>query len=82
MARFKLYTTLGCHLCEQAEHMLRTQPPIVAADWEPVEIADSQELINAYGIRIPVVQCVASGRELNWPFTAQELNEWLQAQVD
>lgn len=81
MAQFELYTTLGCHLCEQAEEMLRAQEQDVSLDWAAVEIADSDALVEAYGIRIPVVRCTGSGEELGWPFTGEALRDWIKAQA-
>lgn len=76
MSDFRLFSTLGCHLCEQAEEMLRAQ----SVDWQLVEIADSEGLTEAYGLSIPVVQCVASEAELNWPFSHSQLTQWLAEQ--
>lgn len=64
-----LYTTVGCHLCEQAEAVLRR----VAADnpalqWSPVEISDDPALVAAYGLRIPVIRLPGRDQDLGWPF--------------
>lgn len=76
MTDFRLFSTLGCHLCEQAEEMLRRQE----VDWQVLEIADSEALTDAYGLSIPVVQNVNSGAELNWPFSDSQLAQWLAKQ--
>lgn len=76
--QLRLYTTLGCHLCEQAEQLLLGQRAITDLEWEPIEIAESEELIDGYGVRIPVLQWVSDGQELGWPFTAEQLEHWLQ----
>ncbi len=69
-----LYGTSACHLCELAESLL------VSLDgggrcpaFEKVDIADSDELFERYGVRIPVLRN-PNGTELNWPFTATELS--------
>lgn len=77
MAQLRLYTTLGCHLCEQAEQLLMTQEALADLRWEAVEIAESDKLIEAYGLRIPVLQWVANAEELGWPFTVDQLHRWL-----
>ncbi|QVL44245.1 MAG: glutaredoxin family protein [Alcanivorax sp.] len=59
-----LYTTLGCHLCEQARDMLLTVNPQV--DIHAVDIAEDDTLIAEYGERIPVLR--RDDRELAWPF--------------
>ena len=71
-----LYTTLGCHLCEEAEsQLLGLQSAGMDLTIRPVEIADDDQLTERYGIRIPVVQCGA--REIGWPFTVDELRAFL-----
>jgi hypothetical protein len=35
-----------------------------------VEITDDAELLERYGIRIPVLRRWDTGRELDWPFDA------------
>ncbi|MCC8998716.1 MAG: glutaredoxin family protein [Candidatus Contendobacter sp.] len=60
-----LYTTLGCHLCEQAEALIFAA---VGATVRPVEITDDVELLERYAIRIPVLRRGDTGEELDWPF--------------
>ena len=43
---------------------------------EAVEIADSDELVDRYGIRIPVVR-TPDEREIGWPFALDELHRFL-----
>lgn len=69
-----LYSTSGCHLCEQAYQLL-TQVNI-ADPITIVDIAFDDELFSRYGVTIPVVAC--QGVELNWPFDFNELTQWLE----
>ena len=62
-----LYATSGCHLCEQAADLIRGA---VAAPFHMVEIADDEDLLERYGVRIPVLRRLDTGGELNWPFDA------------
>ena len=39
---------------------------------EAVDISASEDLMLRYGVRIPVLQH-PDGRELNWPFTPQQV---------
>jgi hypothetical protein len=72
-----LYGTSACHLCEIAEELLLAQAPDGAAcSFEKVDIAESKELFTRFGLRIPVVSN-ASGAELDWPFSAEELRLFL-----
>ena len=60
----KFYGTSCCHLCEQAEAVLR-EVDIVA---EHIDIADDDMLLERYGTRIPVLRRIDNGAELGWPF--------------
>lgn len=62
-----LYATSGCHLCEQAAELIRGA---VAVPFRTVEIADDENLIKRYGVRIPVLCRLDTGEELGWPFKA------------
>ncbi|AZC19808.1 glutaredoxin family protein [Pseudomonas aestus] len=73
----QLFGTLGCHLCELAEAELM---PLVEHGLmvELVDIADSQELFEAYGLRIPVLRRADNGAELGWPFDAEQVVAFLR----
>lgn len=75
-AQYTLYGTSACHLCELAEELLvalcRDNPGVA---FEKVDISDSDALLDRYGVRIPVMRD-ASGRELDWPFSASQLREF------
>jgi hypothetical protein len=76
---FKLYGTSGCHLCEIAQDMLKDQQRLVGEfDLDVVDINDSDELFERYGVSIPVLRH-PEGKELNWPFSAQQLRDFLAA---
>lgn len=72
-----LYTTAGCHLCEQAAAMLEYLQGRYSFELESVDIARDEALVDQYGIRIPVVKRrggdQGSERELGWPFSVEEL---------
>jgi hypothetical protein len=74
---YTLYGTSACHLCELAEELLvslgRENPGMV---FEKVDISGSDALFERYGVRIPVLRD-AVGRELDWPFTASQLREFI-----
>jgi glutaredoxin len=76
MTSITLYSTLDCHLCEQALALLE---PLLAAEWELeyVDISDSEALIDRYGLRIPVVLRADTGAELGWPFDTSSLLQFL-----
>ena len=63
--RVELLMTLGCHLCEDAEQVVRRALP--QADIAFVDIGDSDADIERYEQRIPVLRY--ADRELDWPFS-------------
>lgn len=77
MARLLLYTSVGCHLCEQAEAVIEPWLQPYALELEAIEIADSDELLERYGIRIPVVRLENSQQDLGWPFDSASLRRYL-----
>ena len=72
-----LYGTSACHLCEIAEAMLisvgECRP---ALQFEKVDISDSDELLDRYGVSIPVLRH-PGGAELAWPFSSEDLLRFL-----
>jgi glutaredoxin len=73
-APVKLYGTRFCHLCEAAEAVVRQ----CQVEAEYVDIAEDDELLEKYGIRIPVLQRVDTGDELGWPFDAAAVSSFLK----
>lgn len=91
MRELLLYTTLGCHLCEQAEQLLTPVVDFLNRSGSlkendrlvirPVEIADCTALIERYGVRIPVIQLQGTKSELGWPFDQAQAFEFLFPQL-
>ena len=74
-ANFKLYGTKFCHLCDEAEALLGECG--IGADY--IDIALDDELVELYGIRIPVLQRMDTGAELGWPFNASAIARFVGA---
>lgn len=70
-----LYSTEGCHLCEQAFDLL-VEVGVDIEKVDTVDIAFNDELFSRYGVTIPVV--VNGLSELNWPFNISQLKNWLE----
>ena len=81
MLHLKLYSTSHCHLCEQAEALLVNISKIYDINWQIVEIAEDSELIENYGLRIPVIKRMDNNTEINWPFSAVDVERFITAQV-
>ncbi|MGC3873968.1 glutaredoxin family protein [Halomonas sp. GXIMD04776] len=77
MSQLRLYTTLGCHLCEQLETEL-ARIGVGHIVLERVEIAEDDALIEHYGMRIPVL-VDEQGDELERGFEPNLLAAWLEA---
>ncbi|MGM0913978.1 MAG: glutaredoxin family protein [Pseudomonadota bacterium] len=75
MIQLTLYTTLGCHLCQQLEGLLG-QLCRESVVLERVEISEDEGLMVRYGVRIPVL-ADASGSELDRGFEPARLAAWL-----
>ena len=71
------YTTSQCHLCELAEALLVRTPLPEPIPVDAIDIAQSDTLVKRYGSRIPVLYRRDTGAELDWPFTSDELINFL-----
>ncbi len=69
-----LYGTACCHLCEEAEAILK-EAGISAAY---IDIAEDDALLDKYGTRIPVLKRVDTGAELGWPFDVAAVLSFLR----
>ena len=71
-----LYGTLACHLCEAAMHVLQ---PLIADGLcvSEVDISASDELMQRYQMRIPMLQRPDTGGELDFPFDLAQVMDWL-----
>lgn len=72
-----LYSTLGCHLCDLAVEVIAHCSEAREKNVCSIDIADDDDLVARYGVRIPVI--AYAGKELGWPFTADELSVFLMA---
>jgi hypothetical protein len=71
--KLELYGTDHCHLCEQADGLLRGMGVMAA----PVDIVEDDEAFARYELRIPVLRRTDTGAELGWPFDAAAVTRFL-----
>ncbi len=71
----QLLGTAGCHLCDDAEKIVRRVAPGLGFKINKVDIASSDALVEQYGMTIPVLRC-DSGQELFWPFDEEQVFAW------
>jgi len=76
MPRLILYQRDDCHLCDLA---LAELAAARAPDFESVFIDGDDALEARYGHRVPVLRDARTGRELDWPFSAAGLRDWVGA---
>jgi glutaredoxin len=55
MTTVTVYTRAGCHLCEEAERVVRAEQAGGGFRLELVDIDRDPELVRRYGVRVPVV---------------------------
>lgn len=71
--KFKLYSSEGCHLCEQA--LALCSPYIPASDITIIDIVEDEKLVELYGVHIPVLERCVDNKKLYWPFSAVQISE-------
>lgn len=69
----KLYSTMFCHLCEEAEEILQ-KTGITAVN---IDIVEDENLFEKYSLRIPVLKRVDNDAELDWPFDIAAVSRFL-----
>lgn len=73
-AELILYSTWGCHLCDEAEQLLISAG--LSEHYHLVDIVDDETAYARYRVKIPVLR--KGEKELCWPFDATELASWLK----
>jgi len=74
MPRLTLYQRDYCHLCDMALAVLAEAR---APEFDSVWVDDSEALERRYGTRVPVLCDLDDGRELDWPFDAAAVRDFL-----
>ena len=72
-----LYTGPDCHLCELAKKELALLPE-GSVEVELKNIKDNINWYHFYAMRIPVLQREDDNSELNWPFTMEEIRDFIE----
>ncbi|GLX80421.1 thioredoxin family protein [Thalassotalea insulae] len=73
MAQFTLYSSEGCHLCEQALVLCRQAG--IEERLTVTDIVNNEHLAERYGMHIPVLERQSDNRQLFWPFSLVEIKE-------
>ena len=72
--RYVLYQRDYCHLCDQA---LAVMAEARAPDFDSLWVDDDEALEQRYGTRLPVLRDSHDGRELDWPFDAAAVRDFV-----
>lgn len=72
------YTGPHCSLCDLAEIELGNTSMFASLEIEKVNIRTSTDLYHLYGARIPVLKREDNNKEIGWPFSTADLEEFLQ----
>ena len=75
MSSYILYSSEGCHLCEDA--LALCTPLINNKALAIKDIVDDETLVALYGVHIPVLMHVDTKKELFWPFSSQDVITFL-----
>ena len=69
---WRLYGTVGCHLCEIAESLLRQAQAVADIRWQSIDIAElpEQEMLE-FADKIPVL--VTTNKALYYPFSIMDI---------
>jgi len=75
--RLTLFGTSACYLCEQAEALIVSSLTYGTYELRKVDIASESNLLEKYGIFIPVLEQEGVARPLYWPFDKEKLLAFL-----
>lgn len=71
-SNWRLYGTLGCHLCDEAEILLQQAQAVADFSFEKVDIADFPEAqMRQFADKIPVL--VTPQKTLFYPFSLMDI---------
>jgi thiol-disulfide isomerase/thioredoxin len=71
------YTKPGCPLCEEGREVVAYALSSNPVDVTTVDITRDEQLVERYGVLIPVVVNAGTGTELRWPFGPADVRKLL-----
>ncbi len=75
---FILLYTLGCHLCDDAEIIIKN----ITEDYIKQDIIEDDELMKKYATSIPVLLHTKKAEALYWPFDHMQLVAFIKTCTD
>jgi hypothetical protein len=77
-----LYGTSACHLCEEAHALLVSLKQEMHIAWSEIDIVEDNDLMQHYGLKIPVLYQSDNHSELCWPFSLSDIRNFLITQPE
>ena len=78
--KYHLYSSEGCHLCEQAMELFSKTSQF--NNLKVIDIVDNplnqDNLVELYGIYIPVRERLSDNQKLFWPFDIRAITAFIQ----
>jgi hypothetical protein len=77
---YHLYSSEGCHLCEQALELFKqvtNSNNLTVIDIVDTTL-DETNLVELYGVHIPVLERISDNATLFWPFNAEQIKVFVQ----
>lgn len=71
--KYHLYSSEGCHLCEQAIKFCTAV--LDMQQLKIIDIVDNEALVEQYGVHIPVLERLSDNTKLYWPFSQQDVEK-------
>ena len=68
-----LYGTSACHLCEDAEEIIQAINKNKEINYIFLDISENDDLLETFGLMIPVLACNSTSEQLHWPFNEDAL---------
>ena len=83
MIRLLLLGTSSCHLCEQAELIIKScLANNKELTIETIDIAVQEQWQEQYALRIPVLYHPETKKDLGWPFNQAQVKEFINELID
>lgn len=81
---YHLYSSEGCHLCEQALELfkqVKNKELLCVIDIVDHQL-NSNNLVELYGVHIPVLERLSDKATLFWPFDVEQIKTFIQTSVE
>lgn len=79
--RITLVGRAGCHLCDEARHVVRRVAEQTGTGWVELSVDDDEQLLRLYGEEVPVV-LVDGARHAYWTVDPERLRAALTPRRD